>query len=95
MKGEKVPQTAKRSVACEACGGRTVVKLTPEVYAKLCHLAEVVTFVSKNETNAWQQREAVQRLLVAAGTDQKAAEAIGRLAGFQLDHARHKEAGIA
>jgi hypothetical protein len=95
VKGEKVPQTAERSVACEVCGGKPVAKMTPEVYARLCHLAEVVTFVSKGESTAWQQREAVQKLLMAAGADQKAAESIGRLAGFQLDHARHKEPGIA
>jgi hypothetical protein len=67
--------------------------MTPELYAKLCHLAEVVTFVSKGDANTWSQRETVQNLLVSAAADQRVAEAIGRLAGFQLDQMRHKDHG--
>jgi len=95
IKGAKVQQTSERHVACEACGGKPIAKMTPELYAKLSHLAEVVTFVARGDTNAWSQREAVQTLLVTVGTDQKAAEAVGRLSGFQLDQNQHKDTGIA
>ena len=71
--------------------------MTPELYAKLCHLAEVVTFVSKGDANTWSQRDAVQSLLVSAAADQHVAETIGRLGGFQLDqlHAQDHGNGIA
>ena len=80
---------------CDVCGGKPISKMTPDVYGKLCHLAEVVTFVSKGDAGSWSHREGVQSLLVAAGSDHKVSEAIGRLAGFQLDQTRHKDHGIA
>ncbi|HEY1601976.1 MAG TPA: hypothetical protein VGG64_20405 [Pirellulales bacterium] len=93
--GPKVQQAADHRAPCDACGGKPIAKMTPDLYAKLCHLAEVVTFVSKGDTSAWSQRETVQGLLATAGADQKAAEAIGRLAGFQLEPGHHKDPGIA
>jgi hypothetical protein len=93
--GAKFQQAADHRAPCDACGGKPIAKMTPDLYAKLCHLAEVVTFVSKGDTSAWSQRETVQGLLATAGADQKAAEAIGRLAGFQLEQGHHKDPGIA
>jgi hypothetical protein len=93
VNGAKVQQAAERRMPCDVCGGKPVTKMTPELYAKLCHLAEVVTFVSKGDANTWSQRETVQNLLVSAAADQRVAEAIGRLAGFQLDLMRHKDHG--
>ncbi len=94
-RGAKAEQVADRRVPCHVCGGKPSAKMTPELYARLCHFAEVVTFVSKGDTNTWNQRDSVQQLLANVGADPKSAESIGRLAGFQLDPTRHSNSGIA
>ncbi len=95
VKGARVAQTSERGMPCEICGGHGIAKMSPELYARLCHLAEVVTFVSKGDNSSWNQRDGVQQLLAQVGGDQKGAEAIGRLAGFQLDQMHHRNPGIA
>jgi len=94
-KGARAEPIADRRIPCDVCGGRPIAKITPELFAQLCHLAEVVTFVSKGDGNTWSQRETLQTLLASVGSDPKAAEAVGRLAGFQLEPNRHRNPGIA
>ncbi|MBI2823796.1 MAG: hypothetical protein HYX69_03780 [Planctomycetia bacterium] len=93
--GEKIEQTAERRIVCDTCGGKPVTKMTPEAYSRMCHLAEVVTFVTSGDSNAPALREGLQGVLAGIGADQRAAESIGRLAGFQLDEANRKQNGIA
>jgi len=93
VNGKKVAQTAEKRMACEVCGGKPGVKMTPEVYQKLSRLSEVITFVEA--ANVWHRREGVQNLLLKAGSDPQRAEAMGRLAGFQLDSAAREQNGIA
>jgi hypothetical protein len=94
-KGLKAEPIADRRLPCTVCAGKSVTKMTPELYTRLCHLAEVVTFVSRGDTNSWTQRESVQQLMSNVGADPKSAESIGRLAGFQLEPTRHNAPGIA
>ena len=96
VNGKKIEQTAEKRLPCEVCGGKPSAKMTPEVYQKLSRLAEVVTFVEINPgaTSAWHRRESVQNLLLRAGGDVQRAEAMGRLAGFQLDAGRREQSGI-
>ena len=93
--GPKAQPVADRRLPCPECGGKPIAKMTPEIYARLCHLAEVVTFVSRGDTNTWGQRETVQQLLASVGADARSPESIGRLAGFQLEPNRHSSSGIA
>ncbi|HVU86181.1 MAG TPA: hypothetical protein VHD36_02595 [Pirellulales bacterium] len=93
--GPRAQTVADRKLPCHECGGKATAKMTPELYARLCHLAEVVTFVSRGDTNTWGQRDTVQQLLASVGADARGAESIGRLAGFQLEPHRHHPSGIA
>jgi hypothetical protein len=98
VKGERVERTADRRVACEACGGKPPLRMTPEAYTRLCHLAEVVTFVDKSsapDNELTLLADQVQKLIGAAGADQRSIEAIGRLAGYQLEQPDRKENGVA
>jgi|GEM_PF-4768164 len=98
VKGEKVERTVDRRTACDACGGKPSLRMTPEAYTRLCHLAEVVTFVdmqSAPEAELAPLGEQVQKLIGAAGADVKTVEAIGRLAGYQLDQPERKQNGVA
>lgn len=98
LKGERVERTSDRRQVCEACGGHPPARLTPEAYARLCHLAEVVTFVdtkSAPESELGPLADQVQKLLGAAGGDARTIETIGRLGGYQLEQQDRKQNGVA
>jgi hypothetical protein len=89
---------AQRRVTCEACGGKRVARLSAESYARLCQLAQTVTFVDAGQAEAETLAalsERAQLLLVSIGSDAKSVDALGRLAGFRLDQPQRKQSGIA
>ncbi|HEY2841814.1 MAG TPA: hypothetical protein VGJ26_21830, partial [Pirellulales bacterium] len=98
VKGERVERTADRRVPCDVCGGKPPSRITPEAYARLCRLAEVVTFVdtqNAKENELTPLAEQVHKLIGAAGADPRTVETIGRLAGYQLEQAERKQNGVA
>ncbi len=88
----------ERRVVCDVCNGKRVAKLTPETYPRLCELAEIVTFVDNQQGSPEALAaagEQTQSLLTAIASDPRAAETMGRLAGYQLEQVDRKQSGIA
>jgi len=97
VKGERVDRTADRKVACETCNGKPPARITPESYVRLCHLAEVTTFVdtkSAPEAELSLLADQVRKLMVTASGDMRSIETMGRLAGYQLDQSDRRENGV-
>jgi hypothetical protein len=86
VNGQSVEQTTERQFVCEACRGRPTTRITQEVYRRLCRLSEAATYVAvePDDVSAWQQRDAIARVLLKAGGDRARLEGIGRLAGYWL-----------
>jgi hypothetical protein len=84
--GKRIERKAERRVPCDVCGGKPSGKITPEFYTRLCHLAEVVTFVeiAPGDPQLLHRKEAVEQVLLRAAIDRDKQAALGRLAGFQV-----------
>lgn len=91
--GEAAPKQRKR---CAFCGGKPLGKITPDVYRRLCNLAQTVTYVriDANDENRPKRRAAVQELLLAAVRNSNSPQTIGRLAGYRLTQTDQQHGGI-
>jgi hypothetical protein len=95
-KGKPTEQRTDQRVRCPKCQGRSSGKLTPEVYQRLCRLAEAATFVriEPGDTEMAECRQAVRSTLLRACSDQHRAEAVGRLAAQCLSGSQREGNGI-
>ena len=94
--GRRIERKAERRLPCDVCGGKPTGKITPEVYAQLCHLSQVVTFVeiAPGDPQLLHRREAVEQVLLRAAADRDKQNALGRLAGYHLANPQRPSDGV-
>lgn len=91
----KTIKTAKK-IPCEECHGKPTGRITPEVYEKLCKLAETVCFakIGDEDPNLPALRQSVLSVVGKAGSDNSKTQVIGRLAGYLLENGHREQNGI-
>ena len=83
-------------VPCDVCGGRTGGPLTPEMFAALCELAEMVTYsdAAPDEIVNIRRKEGIRAILLRATSSEERVNAIARQAAEVLDAAPPPAGGI-
>jgi hypothetical protein len=86
----------ERKIPCEECHGKPNGRITPEVYEKLCKLAETVCFakVADDDPNLPGLRQSVLSVVTKAGSDSNKTQVIGRLAGYLMENGHREQNGI-
>lgn len=86
----------KPRVPCPVCGGKPSGRITAEVYATYCRLAEVVTFVEVKPVDPQFVRckEALEQLFLRAAADREKQAALGRMASHHLKNLHPSTNGI-
>jgi hypothetical protein len=72
-------------VVCPHCGGKPTGKINADSFARLCHLAQVVTFMDREDPQLRHWRDAVRSVLFRAGSNQDKLNALGRMSGYLLE----------
>jgi hypothetical protein len=78
---------------CTACRGRGSGNITPEVFTRLCQLAEVITHVDSGQEAAAAQREVREVFLKACDRPEKQAS-IGRQASERMGDLKRRGDGL-
>lgn len=91
----KTAKTEKK-IPCEECHGKPNGRITPEVYERLCKLAETVCFakIGDEDPNLPILRQSVLSVVAKAGSDNSKTQVIGRLAGYLLENGHREQNGI-
>lgn len=95
--GERqIERKARRRVPCEHCDGKPTGRITADVFARLCQLSQVVTFVEiePGDPQLVHRKEAVEQVLLRAASDQAKQNALGRLAGYHLAETSRATSGV-
>jgi hypothetical protein len=94
---DKRPQrNAARRIACQFCGGKPSGRITADVFARLCQLSQVATFIDlpPDDPHLPAQRRALKEILLRAASDRDKQNAIGRLAGYHLAETSRATSGV-
>lgn len=94
-RGQRIQQTAEKHYPCRYCRGRSADIDQPR-YVRLCHLAEVVTFVdlAPDDAEFAARRQSIETAFRAVCGSRAHADSIGRLAGHWLDADARDDEGV-
>jgi hypothetical protein len=92
----QIQRKAPRRVPCEHCGGKPTGRITADVFARLCQLSQVLTFVEMDpgDPQRLHRKKAVEQVLLSAASDQQKQNALGRLAGYHLAETSRATSGV-
>lgn len=79
--------SSSQRVPCDQCGGQTGAPLSPQGFATVCQLAELVAFAEPepNEAVNIRRKDALRAILARATKSDEQRAAIGREAGARLE----------
>ena len=90
------PGKEVKPVPCDVCGGRSGGPLTPEMFAALCELGEMVTYsdAAPDEIVNIRRKEGIRAILLRATSSEEHVNAIARQAAEVLDRPTPPAGGI-
>jgi hypothetical protein len=90
---QKTPQDRQ---SCPVCGGKPARRINADVYAKLCQLAEAITFVELDagDPQFSHRKQSAEQVFLWAASDRQKQAALGRMTSHLLANRQRKQSGI-